>query len=176
MTTGETAAILSMSGQALLFFFTVLMGAGIGLFFDVFRILRKTVPVLAKSSIAVQLEDLFFWLVVTGGMFYFMLHYNFGEIRLFAILGAACGLALYFAILSRLVITVCVSVINYLKKVVAAAFRIIFAPLRLLINAVSPPAKKLHGKVRSGLCRLLRYGKIRLKKTSRNWFILRKKV
>jgi spore cortex biosynthesis protein YabQ len=75
--------ILSMSGQAWLFLSTVLAGAVIGLFFDVFRILRRTVPFLAKP-VAVQFEDLFFWLLVTGATFYFMLNQNFGEIRLFS--------------------------------------------------------------------------------------------
>ncbi|MCL2578317.1 MAG: hypothetical protein FWE27_09805 [Defluviitaleaceae bacterium] len=168
--------ILSMSGQAFLFLSTVLVGACIGLFFDLFRILRKTVPFLAKNSLAVQLEDLFFWVIVTGGMFYFMLHRNFGEIRLFSVIGAVCGAALYFAVLSRFVIFVFVSVINYLKKVTATAIRIILTPLRLLFIWLSPPAKSLYKKIRSGLCGVFRYGKIRVKKTSRNWFILRKKV
>jgi spore cortex biosynthesis protein YabQ len=165
-----------MSGQAILFLSSCLVGAGIGLFFDCFRILRKTVPFFAKSMLAVQLEDLFFWIIVTGGMFYFMLHYNFGEIRLFAVVGAACGGAIYFAALSRFVIRIFVAVINYLKKVVATALKIIFTPARFIIKWLSPPVRAVRSKLRSGLCRVFRYGKIRIRKTSRNLFILRKKV
>lgn len=167
--------ILSMSGQAWLFLFTVAFGAGIGLFFDFFRILRKTVKFLS-GGFAVQLEDFVFWLAVTGGMFYFMLHQSFGEIRLFSLLGAACGIALYFALLSRHVIFIFVHVIEFLKKVVYTALRIIFTPLRLLANFLVPPVKSLLQKIRSGLYRLARYGKISLRKTRRAAFILRKKV
>jgi spore cortex biosynthesis protein YabQ len=167
--------ILSMSGQAWLFLSTVLAGAIIGLFFDAFRILRKTVPFLANSAV-VQFEDLFFWIMVTGGTFYFMLNQNFGEIRLFSVIGAGVGIVLYFAAVSRFVIKIFVAVLEYMKKVVATALRIIFFPLRIIANWVSPPLKFLYGKIRSVLRGIRRYGKIRLKKSSRNWFILRKKV
>jgi spore cortex biosynthesis protein YabQ len=173
---GENAVILSMSGQAVLFLLSVAMGAGFGIFFDFFRILRKTVPFFAQNTFIVQLEDFLFWIIVTGGMFYFMLSHNFGEIRLFSMLGAACGFGLYFATLSRLVMLVFVSVIEFLKKVVVAAFKIIIAPLKILFGWLSPPVLGAYKKVRSGLCRLFRYGKIRTRKISRSWFIIRKKV
>jgi len=176
MTTDGGAAILSMSGQAWLFLSTVLAGACIGLFYDFFRILRKTATFLAKSTAAVWLEDFLFWVAVTGGMFYFMLNQNFGEIRLFSMIGAAIGAALYFAALSRFVIIIFVNVINYMKKVVATALRIIFFPLRILLNFLSPTFVTLCKKIRSGLCHLLRYVKIRFRKSLRNLFILRKKV
>lgn len=158
-----------MSGQAWLFFSTVLAGAGIGLFYDFFRILRKTAPRLAKSRAAVHFEDLFFWVLTTGGMFYFLLSQNYGEIRLFALLGAAIGLVLYFATISRFIVSAFVATVEYMKKVIAAAVRILLTPLRLAWNAISP-------KIRSGLSHIRRYGKIRIRKSARNLFILRKKV
>ncbi|MDR0273205.1 MAG: spore cortex biosynthesis protein YabQ [Clostridiales bacterium] len=165
----------NLGGQATLFLSTVLVGAGIGLFYDVFRIFRRTTR-FAKGVFVVQLEDLFFWVTVTGGMFYFMLNQNYGEIRMFSVLGAGIGIALYFATLSRLVMFVFVAVINYLKKVFAAAIRIITLPLRIIADFLAPYLKAIYKKLRSGLLRLLRYGKIRIRKTLRNWFILRKKV
>jgi spore cortex biosynthesis protein YabQ len=158
--------ILSMSGQAWLFLSTVLAGAAIGFFFDVFRILRKTVPLLATPA-AVQLEDFIFWVAVTGGTFYFMLNQNYGEIRIFSVVGAGAGIALYFASVSRFVIIIFVAVIEYLKKVFAAAFKIIFFPVRMAFKWIYPKLRLRDFK---------RYGKIRLKKYLRNWFILRKKV
>jgi len=158
---------MSLSEQAWLFFAAILTGAAIGLFYDAFRILRKTAPFFAKHALFVQ--DTLFWLAATLGMFYFLLHENFGEIRLFAVLGAALGAMLYFAALSRFVIFVLVHVVEFLKKVITAALKIIFAPILFLIKYFKP-------KVRSGLSRLALYGKIKAKKLSRNWFILRKKV
>lgn len=162
---------MNIDGQARLFLLTVLMGAGIGLFYDVFRIFRRTAP-FAKNRLAVQLEDLFFWIIVTGAMFYFMLEQSFGEIRLFSLLGAFLGIIFYFATLSRFVIKIFVAIIEYLKKVVITALRIILTPIRFAIKFITPHLQK----VRSGLYRLLRYVKIRIRKTARNLFILRKKV
>lgn len=158
---------MSFGGQAWFFAMTVMTGAAIGLFYDAFRILRKTAPFFAKTALAVQ--DTIFWFGATGAVFYMILHENFGEIRMFAILGAALGVVIYFAALSRLVIFVSVNVIEFLKKVITAAMKIIFAPIIAFYKWASP-------KVRLGLSRLSRYGKMKGKKVWRNWFILRKKV
>ena len=162
-----------MWGQAGLFLSTVGMGMVIGLFYDVFRIFRKTAP---HFALAVQLEDLFFWVAVTGAMFYFMLSQNFGEIRPFSIIGAGCGVALYFATISRWVIKIAVVVVNYLKKVFAAAFKIISLPIRFVWVLLLPPITKFAASRRKDLHSLARYGKIKARKTTREWFILRKKV
>jgi len=162
--------ILSMSGQAWLFLSTVLVGVGIGLFYDILRVFRKTTPHL---PFAVQLEDLFFWILVTVGMFYFMLSQNYGEIRLFSLIGAGCGAAVYFAGFSPFVMKVSVYIVNYLKKVVAAAFKIITIPIRFMYSLVKPPVAKFFKFM---LQRIKRYGKIQRKKVARSWYILRKKV
>ena len=165
--------ILSMSGQAWLFLHTVGLGVAIGVFYDLFRIFRRTMP---HFSLIVQLEDLFFWVAVTGVMFYFMLSRNFGEIRPFSILGAGCGIAIYFATVSKYVVGASVAVINYLKRVFAAAFRILTLPVRYIWLWVSPFIKKFLGNRRKDLRNTARYGKMKIKKTTREWLILRKKV
>ena len=169
--------IIDMQGQAMLFLSTVLVGAGIGLFYDVFRIFRKTAP---HSALAVQLEDLFFWLAVTVGTFYFMLMQSYGEIRLFSVIGVIIGAVLYLAAVSRFVVKGAVVAVNFLKKVIFSALRIIFLPVRFvfawLSSLFAPPAKKFLHKRKRDLRGLVRYGKIQMKKTSRNLSILRKKV
>jgi len=159
--------IYGLSAQGLLFLWAVLTGGSIGFLYDAFRILRKTMPLFAKYAVAAQ--DTVFWLAATGVMFWFLLHENFGEIRLFAVLGAALGVVLYFAALSRPLTKILVTVIEFLKKVIITALKIIFAPLIWLYKRLAP-------KFRSGLSRMARYGKIKGKTAGRNWFIFRKKV
>ena len=125
--------ILSMSGQAWLFLSTVAAGAVIGFVYDIFRILRKTVP---HRHWLVQAEDVLYWLAVTLLMFYFMLHSNYGEIRFFAIAGAAIGALLYFCSLSPPIMKASVSTIEFLKK-------LILTPIRFAIKKIAPPAKRL---------------------------------
>lgn len=165
--------ILSMPDQALLFLSTVLVGMAIGVCFDVFRVLRR---VATHKSWLVQVQDILFWLVATLGMFYFLLHRNFGEIRGFALGGAAIGAVLYFCTLSKLVLKVAVTVIRFLQKVIVAAFRIISAPIRFLVRLIAPPVKKFAANRRKSLRLAARYGKMRVKKSTRNLFLFKKKV
>jgi len=165
--------ILSMSGQAWLFLSTVLVGAAIGLLYDVFRIFRKTAR---HSGLAVTLEDLFFWVAATGLTFYYMLHRNYGEIRVFSMVGVAIGLVLYLATVSRFVIIVFVAVVNYMKRVVAAVVRIISVPVRLIGAWLAPPLGKAAQVTRKHARRVRRYGKNKLRNTARDWVIFRKKV
>jgi len=165
--------ILSMPAQAWLFLSTVLVGVAIGLFYDVFRIFRKIIP---HSTIVVQLEDLFFWLIVTIAVFYFMLHRNFGEIRPFTILGVIVGAALYFATISQWIVKVVVAVIKYVIKVFISVVRIIFTPLRLFFTWISPPFVSFFRKRRANVQNISRNGKMRMKKSARNWSIMRRKI
>ena len=165
--------ILSMPDQAWLFLTTVGVGAGVGLFYDFFRVLRKTAP---HGKIAVQIEDILFWVAVTVVIFYYLLHRNFGEIRVFVLLGIGIGAVLYLATVSFWVVKCAVLVVEYLKKVIAAIFNIIALPFRFLFNFLAPPAKKASLAARKHLRKLGRYGKIKAQKTARNVKIMRKKV
>jgi spore cortex biosynthesis protein YabQ len=165
--------ILSMPGQAWLFLTTVGVGAVAGLFYDFFRVLRKTAP---HGRLAVQLEDLFYWLAVTVLVFYFMLHRNYGEIRLFSLLGMAVGATLYFVTVSYLIVKICVAFIEFIKKVIAAVVRLILLPFRIIIAFLAPYVKKAKRFLQKRLRSVGRYGKIKLRKAARNRAIIRKKV
>lgn len=161
-------------GQGWLFLSTVAMGACIGIFYDVFRIFRK---VTSHAGWAVQVEDFLFWVCATVGMFYFMLHNSFGDIRLVYILGAGCGVTLYFATASPFIRKFSVVIIRFMQRVVAGAVGVLLLPLRLLFRILAPVIKifaKFFAKRRRNLRNSAKYGKI--KKTLRNWFIMRRKV
>jgi len=161
-----------MATQGWLFLSTVVAGAAIGFFYDVFRVFRK---IFSHSGWAVQLEDVLFWAVATAAMFYFMLGRSFGEIRLFALAGMVCGSVLYFATVSRYVRACLVTVINFARKVIVAAWRLLTAPLRFVFNLLTPPTKKFLTKRRKNLRTLGNYGKIQMKKSARSWYNFRKK-
>lgn len=165
--------ILSMSRQSLLFLTTIIMGMVIGFIYDIFRIFRKTTP---HKNIFTQTEDLLFWLAVTFLMFYVMLNKNYGEIRLFVLLGAVLGMVMYFATLSHLIIKVSVAVIQFTKRVMVTVIRILFTPLRLLIKLLSPPAAALGRILRKNLHSVKRYAKMKARKTLKQASIIRRKV
>jgi len=129
-----------MSGQGLLFLTTVAAGFAIGFVYDIFRIVRKTVP---HSHLMVQVEDVLYWVAVSLLMFYFMLHRNYGEIRFFSIAGAALGMILYFYSVSVIVMKVSVAVIGFMQKVILAVVGILLAPFKWLVNIMGPPCRWL---------------------------------
>jgi len=142
--------ILSMSEQARLFLMTVVIGFFLGFLYDVFRIIRKT---FAHPDWLTQLEDILYWLSVTGLMFYFMLNKNYGEIRLFSIMGSFLGMGVYFMTISRIIMKVSLAVITFIKKVLSTMFVLISFPFRMLWRIISIPlgfiesaTKKFTGK------------------------------
>jgi spore cortex biosynthesis protein YabQ len=162
-----------MSRQTLLFLSTVGVGAVIGVLYDLFRVLRKTA---AHNNAVVQMEDLIFWLAATLLMFYFMLVKNYGEIRFFAVLGVAVGMALYFCTVSRWLVGALVALTDYIKRVVAAVIRLVLWPVNRAAQFLLPPLKKLKRFCVKRLHTLRLYGKMKYKKYARDWLILRKKV
>ena len=165
--------ILSMTAQAWLFLSAVLVGAAIGILYDVFRVFRKTAR---HSGFAVQLEDLFFWLAATGLTFYYVQHRNSGEIRPFYILGVAIGAVLYFATVSRYVVLTFVAVINFMKRVIMTVIRIIAVPVRIIASWLAVPLRKAYGTTTRQARRAKRYGKRKLQKTARDLVIFWRKV
>ena len=165
--------ILSMSSQAWLFLSTVAAGFVIGFVYDIFRILRKTVP---HRHLIVQIEDCLYWVAVSLLMFYFMLYSNYGEIRFFSIVGAALGMVLYFYSLSPLILTVSVSVIRFLQKVLLTAARIILTPVRMAVRILTPVARRISDASRVKMRSAARKTKKNLRHVRRNIFVILKKV
>ena len=166
------AMILSMMDQFRILFLSMLLGSVTGFIYDIFRIIRK---VFKHSNLLIQLEDILFWLIATAVAFYFFLNRSYGEIRMFALLGTACGIVLYFATISRVVIKISVVVVNFVKRVIAAAVRIVLFPFQLFANVITPPAKKFVHNRRKNLRMAARYGKIQMKKARRSWGIVLRK-
>jgi spore cortex biosynthesis protein YabQ len=135
--------------------------------------LRKTAP---HARFIVQLEDLLFWLGVTLLMFYFLLVINDGEMRWYTIAGAVLGAVLYFAALSRFVMLVSVTVIEFIKGVIITAIKIILWPFLQIYKLLKKPVLKLLRFIRKNLRRAASYGKMKLKKSANQLHIIRKKV
>ncbi len=131
--------ILSLHAQAQLFLLTVLLGGGMGLFYDGLRVFRHA---LRHNAFWVQAEDGLFWLLAVFLVFCVMLHANAGEIRFFTILGLFGGMGLYFLTLSRMVLAVSDKIISAVKYMLGLFGRIVTTPFRLLWLVFSPPCEK----------------------------------
>lgn len=131
--------ILSLHTQAQLFLLTVLIGGGMGVFYDVLRIFRHALP---HKVFWIQLEDGIFWLLAVFSVFGMMLRASGGEIRFFVILGLFGGMGLYMLVLSPWVISASNRIIALLRYLINLFFRIILTPFRLIWLPLRRPVLK----------------------------------
>jgi len=122
----------SLASQFYAFIVTVLIGVTIGVIFDIYRV---TKGIIRPRKVFVCLGDLLFWVISTFIVFFMLLLGNWGEIRLYVLVGMATGALIYIKTASRLVIRFLLGLFNLIKKAFALVLRI----LRLVWFVVTYP-------------------------------------
>ena len=112
--------------QAYLFVIFIINGFLIGIFFDIFRILRKS---FKTNDFFTYLEDIIFWILSGMLILYSIFVFNNGEIRGYFFLSIIIGVIIYMLIFSKVFIKINVGLIDILKK--------IFGFIILPINCIS---------------------------------------
>jgi len=159
---------------------SVALGFFAGFVYDLFRILRRSIK---HPDFLTQLEDLTFWLFVSGLIFYFVLNRNSGEVRFYIILGTFLGMGIYFLTLSKPVLAVSMAVIGFFNQVFLALYKMVSFPIKLLLRLLLIPiraggarVKKLKKPAKRLLQKPVRYAKIRTRSLARDLKIILKKV
>ena len=117
--------ILSQLYSLLIFTIT---GIIIGVFFDIFRILRRS---FKTPDIITYIEDVLFW-VFTGIFFITVLFkFNNGEIRSYVLLGLILGIIVYMLSISKYFIKINIAIIKIIKKILAY-------PIRIILKIIKP--------------------------------------
>lgn len=93
----------SVSEQCSLFLLSVILGMGIGVFYDVFRTLRIVFPPAAKKN-AVFVEDIVFMVVSGAAVFLYAAVLCRGQVRFFCVVGTLLGFALYIATVGSIIV------------------------------------------------------------------------
>ena len=113
--------------------------------FDIYRLIAKQCKL---KKLGIMLGDIVFWLLFTPLAFLFLLWGNWGEVRLYVLIGLIAGVILYLHCLSRFA----VPMINYLLLIIKKVFLLaantaavllaaVCWPFRLMFFAVSMPLK-----------------------------------
>ena len=101
-------------------------------------------------------------------MFFYMLQANDGEIRPFSIFGVFIGMVLYFALPSKIVMSVSSTIVMIIKTILKLFFEILFTPFRILDMIFGKLLRKLIKKIKRFFKKVLHsikmYVKINLKK------------
>lgn len=131
--------------QSRLFFISFSYGMILGVWYDIFRGLRKSVEHRNK---VVHMEDILFCFSGAAGLFLLFQICNQGRIRFYVLLGMEAGLILYFILLSP----VLGKALGYAIKIFIGLFQFIgrgiISPVKLIVNSSSKSLKNTLRTVR----------------------------
>lgn len=126
---------INIAGQTISFFQACLLGAVLGILYDVFRILRVAFPA-GKGAVFVQ--DIIFWFLCSVVTFLFLLSSVDGVIRMFLIIGEIIGGVLYHMTIGVVVMKISETIIGAIKAVLNFVIKYLFLPIwRLVFNIVA---------------------------------------
>ncbi len=117
----------SVSLQTLEFFYSALLGVGLGALFDFFRIVRFCLP---DKKLITMFFDVLFWLCAICALLVFVLTVSDGKMRWYVLVGTFCGGFVYVSALSEIIFRVGVSAVFMLKKLLWLATRPLYGFLR----------------------------------------------
>lgn len=104
-----------IDNQLTQFFLYVASGMAISIFFDIFRVLRKSIK---TSNIITYIEDTIFWIIVGLFLIWEIFTISYGELRWYIFIGIILGIILYLVTISKLFIKINVKVLNIFKKII----------------------------------------------------------
>lgn len=138
---------ITMTQQTAVFFHSLLLGAAVGCFYDLFRITRIAFIIPAPLVLA---EDLLFFLFSSIVLFGFMLENSFGQIRWFILLGMALGWIIYYFTLGSLVIKCSARIIRAVK----AALAFLWRPFAWMGRKIGRTKRKFQKSAQNALFRM----------------------
>ena len=124
----------SLSYECLIFLYSVILGAFLGVVFDVFRVIRA---IVLHNSFIVAFEDIIFILIWAFSLVVFSVELSGGIIRFFCFAGTFLGFAIYFFTIGKIVITI----IRKISLFIRCFFMRIFSFLRDSFVSVCQKAK-----------------------------------
>ncbi len=119
--------------QAYLFLVFSLTGVLIGILFDFFRILRRSVK---TPNIITYIQDVLFWVLTGILILYNIWYFNNGEIRLYMFLGIIMGVLVYITTLSNIIIRIFTKLLKSIIKIVELPFKSIISTFRKIFSVI----------------------------------------
>lgn len=114
MNGGGLEAFFTVSEQLLLFLGSVLLGAGLGVIFDIFRIIRIIFPPAGRDA-PTAAADMLYMLIFGLGVFLFSAVFGRGEVRFFYAAGAGLGALLYLLTIGSVITGIVRSCCNAIR-------------------------------------------------------------
>ena len=120
--------------QAYLFLVFSLTGVAIGVLFDFFRILRRSIK---TNNLITYIEDVLFWILTGLLILYNIWYFNNGEIRIFLFLGIILGTLIYMLTLSNIIITIFTKILRLILTVLKVPINTVIVIFRKIFTIIS---------------------------------------
>ena len=117
-----------ITNQAYIFLIFIIIGMIIGILFDFFRILRKTIN---TKDFITYIEDIIFCVLTGIILLYSIFIFNSGEIRIYIFVGLLFGILIYMLSISKYFVKINVFIIEKIKY-------LINIPIKFLKNTLKP--------------------------------------
>lgn len=122
-----------LRGEAQFFGISFLVGMGLVLVYDVFRIFRR---VIKHGTVWIGIEDIFFWLLCTVVVFLLFYGENDGMMRMFSFVGILLGMGTYLALFSYFIVRFFVWLFGGILKQIQKIGRVLFRPFWKLFRKI----------------------------------------
>lgn len=124
----------TVSEQTWLFLWACVLGAALGVVYDMFRVLRI---ILKHNNIAVFIEDVLFTVFYGLCIFVYITELSRGYIRFFIILGSLLGFTLYILTVGMFVVTIMKKIIKFIKTVFSKIFSVLSKPVKAIYRFIA---------------------------------------
>lgn len=129
--------------QLMSFFGGALLGALIGVFYDVFRMIRLSVKF---DSTAVGVQDFIFCTVSGLFAFVYVVYFADGYIRWYVIVGMLLGFAVYMLTLSRVILKFYKFLLKVIGKIIRFLVKYIVMPIVTFVGRIRSKGEKIYNK------------------------------
>lgn len=116
-----------------LYSFLVYLVSGmlIGVFFDVFRVLRKS---FQTPDIITYIEDILFWILTGLFLLFVLFKFSNGIIRSYQVVGLFIGVIIYILSISKFFIKINVIIITFIKNIFCKILYLILYPIKFILK------------------------------------------
>lgn len=124
-----------MNNQLYQFLIYIVSGIAISIFFDIFRVLRKSIK---TSNLITYIEDAIFWIIVGLFLIWEIFTVSYGELRSYIFIGLLLGIVLYLVTISKYFIRFNVKILNFIKKIIKKIILIFSQIFSSILKAMKP--------------------------------------
>ncbi len=124
-----------MNNQFYLFLIYIVSGVGISIFFDIFRVLRKSIK---TSNFITYIEDAIFWIIVGLFLIWEIFTISYGELRSYIFIGLLIGVILYLTTISKYFIKINVKILNFFKSIILKIINILKGIYKFILKIINP--------------------------------------